>query len=152
MNACPISVGADDGAVAFDQAAVGLLGNSDLRDAGHGQRIGDAGEQREQRQQHERGAKMGEHDSLLQAADREQRGDDEVDDLDADERHDDAAEPVDQQVAPQQRRGADRRDRRRPCSASGISAMMISALKMTADRIALCGVASPMTLSACSCG
>ena len=29
---------------------------------------------------------------------------------------------------------------------------MISALKMTADRMALAGVASPMTLSAPSCG
>ena len=66
-------------------------------------------------------------------------GDDEVDHLDADERHDDAAEAVDQQVAAQQRAGADRRDRRTPFSASGISATMISALKMIADRIALCG-------------
>ena len=30
-----------------------------------------------------------------------------------------------------------------PRSASGISATMISALKMTADRIALCGVCEP---------
>ena len=37
-----------------------------------------------------------------------QGGDDEVDRLDADERHDDAAEAVDQEVAPQQRRRADR--------------------------------------------
>jgi hypothetical protein len=30
--------------------------------------------------------------------------------------------------------------------------MMISALKMIADRMALCGVASPMMFSAPSCG
>ena len=35
-----------------------------------------------------------------------------------------------------------------PFSASGISAMMISALKMIADRIALFGVARCITLSA----
>ena len=34
------------------------------------------------------------------------RGDDDVDDLDPDERDDDAADAVDQQVAPEQRRGA----------------------------------------------
>ena len=52
--------------------------------------------------------------------------------LDADERHDDAAEAVDEQVAAQDR--ARRRAARyfTPRSASGISAMMISALKMTA--------------------
>ena len=38
------------------------------------------------------------------------RANDDVDDLDADERHDHAAEAVDQQVAAQQRRGADRPD------------------------------------------
>ena len=75
-----------------------------------------------------------------------------IDRLDADERHDDAAEAVDEQVAAQQRAGADGAILARPCSASGISAMMMSALKMIADRIALSGVASPMMLSAPSCG
>jgi hypothetical protein len=35
-------------------------------------------------------------------------GDDEVDRFDADERQDEAAQPVNQEIAPQQRRGADR--------------------------------------------
>ncbi len=61
-------------------------------------------------------------------------GDDEVDDLYADEGNDDAAEPVDQQVAPQQRPGADR-PIGDPFSASGMSAMMISALKTTEANI-----------------
>ena len=39
-----------------------------------------------------------------------------------------------------------------PRSASGTSAMMISALKITADRIALCGECSRMMLSAPSSG
>jgi hypothetical protein len=77
-----------------------------------------------------------------------QGGDQQVDRLDADERNDDAADAVEQQIAPQQRPGTDRA----VAHASGISAMMISALKMMAERIALCGVAKFMTLSACSCG
>ena len=39
-----------------------------------------------------------------------------------------------------------------PRKASGISAMMISALKMIADRMALCGLDRFMTLSTLSCG
>ena len=74
---------------------------------------------------------------------------DQVDQLDPDERQDHAAEPVDQQVAAQQRRRADRPvlDALR---ASGISAGMISALKMIAEMIALSGVPRFMTLSASS--
>jgi hypothetical protein len=41
---------------------------------------------------------------------------------------------------------------RTPRSASGISAPMISALKITAERMALRGVASPITLRAPSAG
>ena len=39
-----------------------------------------------------------------------------------------------------------------PFSASGISAMMITALKITADRMADSGVASPMMFNTPSCG
>ncbi len=39
-----------------------------------------------------------------------------------------------------------------PRNASGISAMMISALKMIADRIALSGLCRRMMLSTPSCG
>ena len=64
------------------------------------------------------------------------RADDEVDQLDADERRDEAADAVDQQVAAQHRGGAEAGRNRTPRSASGISATMMSALKMTAERIA----------------
>ena len=74
-----------------------------------------------------------------------------VDRLDADERNDDAAQAVDQQIAAQQC-GRPIGRYLTPFSASGMSAIMISALKMIADRIALCGVANCMTLSAPSCG
>ena len=77
--------------------------------------------------------------------------DQEVDGLDPHEWNDDPTDPVDQQVPLQQRPGTDRaigdpfereRDQRE----------MISALKMMAERMALCGEASPMMLSAWSCG
>ena len=64
--------------------------------------------------------------------------DEQVDQLDPDEREDHPAHPVDEQVPPQQCRGADRRYFT-PLSASGTSAGMISALKMIAEMIALFG-------------
>ena len=128
---------ADHLAVLLDQAAVRLMRKEQLRDARHRQRIGDAGDQRHDDDHQDGGtnAVSCHCDASLDEAD---GGDDHVDQLDADERHDDAAEAVDQQIAAQQRRGADGRYAT-PRSASGISAMMISALKMIADRIALCG-------------
>jgi hypothetical protein len=60
----------------------------------------------------------------------------QVDGLDADEGHDEAAEAVDQQVAAQDGGRRPGRGSATPFSASGISATMISALKITADRIA----------------
>jgi hypothetical protein len=65
-------------------------------------------------------------------------GDEEVDRLDADERGEDAADPVDQQVAAEQlrRRSGAVGD---ASEESGTRAMMTRALKMTAERIALCG-------------
>ena len=54
---------------------------------------------------------------------------------------DDPAHAVDQQVAAQQRRGRRSGGTCTPRRASGISAMMIKALKITAERMALCGVA-----------
>ena len=77
--------------------------------------------------------------SLLRPA---QRNQDQVDELDADERHDDAADAVDPAGCGAARRGADGAVAHAR-SASGMSAMMMSALKITAERIALCGVASP---------
>ncbi len=60
----------------------------------------------------------------------------------ADEGHEDAAQAIDQEVAREQRAGAHGAVGH-PLSESGISAMMISALKMMAERMALCGVAKP---------
>ena len=63
-----------------------------------------------------------------------------IDQLDADERDDDATEAVDEQVAAQHRRCRLGPELARPRSASGISTTMIKALKMTAERIAERGV------------
>ena len=69
-----------------------------------------------------------------------QRDEREIDQLDADERHDEAADAVDEQVALRALRRRRPRDSSRRASASGMSAMMMSALKMTALRMALCGL------------
>ena len=61
------------------------------------------------------------------------------------------AEPIDQQIAAQQRRGADR-PVRDAAQRQRDQRTMISALKITADRIALSGLARRMMLSASSCG
>ena len=81
-------------------------GKSDPGDAGHGERIDEAGDQRQRDDEDDRGADFFQHDVF--SSGEVQGGDHEVDGLDADERNDDAAEAVDQQVAPQQRAGADR--------------------------------------------
>ena len=80
-------------------------GKTSLRDPGHGERIGDAGEDGEGDEHDEGGAKLREHVSVPQAM--AEGVDDDVDDLDADERHDEAAEAVDEQVAAQEARAAD---------------------------------------------
>ena len=69
-----------------------------------------------------------------------------------DERHDETAEAVDEQVP---LAGASRRPSRgRRCRArrAGMSATMTSALKMTAERMALSGVVRCITSSAPSAG
>ena len=62
----------------------------------------------------------------------------QVEQLDADERGDQAAEAVDQQVAPQQRAWRRPAGSGRPRSASGTSSGMTSALKTIAEMIADC--------------
>ena len=69
-----------------------------------------------------------------------------VDEPDAGERHDHSAEAVDQQIAAKHRPALTGLYCT-PRSASGTSAMMISALKITAARTALWGECSPMMLS-----
>jgi hypothetical protein len=45
-----------------DDRAVGLVGEGDLRDAGDGERIDHAGDEREEEEEDERGAEVGEHE------------------------------------------------------------------------------------------
>jgi len=71
--------------------------------------------------------------------------------LDADQRDNQANYPINEQVVLQEawrRRPAVRM----PLNASGMRAMMIRALKMTADSIALAGVPVPSTLSTFNAG
>jgi hypothetical protein len=74
-----------------------------------------------------------------------------VDQLDAGKRREDATHAVDQHVPAQDGLRADR-SVGDAFSARGISTMMITALKMTADRMADSGVASRMTFSGAAAG
>ena len=68
---------------------------------------------------HDGGADFFQHGSVLRDSGEADGGDGEIDQLDADERHDDAAEAVDQQIAPQDAGGADRAGRRRRAAPAG---------------------------------
>ena len=74
-----------------------------------------------------------------------------VDEFDADEGHDEAPEPVDEQVAPQDGPALSARGFT-PRKASGISPTMIRALKITAARIADRGDSRRMMLMSSSTG
>ena len=89
--------GTDDDAVLLDQAAIGLAREQRLGDAGHAERIDQAGDDRERDDHDDRGSELFQHwsDPLREADGR----DGHVDRLDADEGNDDAAEAIDQQVA-----------------------------------------------------
>src|SRR5208282_2556425 len=78
-------------------------------------------------------------------------GDEHVNQLDADERDHQSTKSVNQQVLPQQRFGAHRLVRN-PSQRQRNQATMMSALKITAESIADCGVCSRMTFSAFSTG
>ena len=79
-------------------------GNSTCASAGGDERIGDAGEE----QRDEREAQRDENDVRFHDLHRPDELEDDVDELDADERRDDAADAVDEQRATQQRRRAER--------------------------------------------
>src|SRR5262245_25576965 len=136
-------------AVPHDHAAIGLGGEKHLCQACHGQGIDEAGDQGQSDQQEERRADLSQHGCSPQARCR------------AVTTRSMALMPINGMMIPQTpeisrlRRSSGPAPIARkatPFSASGISATMISALKMMADRIALCGVAKFMMLSDCSCG
>jgi len=131
-------LGADHVAVVGDEGPVGLVVEQPLRDAGHGERVGDSEQDGEHQQDADRGASWrrisGSH-----------RGDDDVDELDPDERGDEAPDPY-RRMLRRSTSAAFVARNLTPRSASGINATMISALKITADRIAERGDCSPMTL------
>ena len=54
--------GADDRAVALDQAALRLIGKNDFGDAGHRQRIGEPGDEREGDEDDDRRTDFAQHD------------------------------------------------------------------------------------------
>ena len=88
-------------------------GKRDLRDAGDGERVGDAGQHGEREEDDERGDELPSHHTTPEPAD------DEVDQLDPDEGRDEPAEPVDEQVAAQDRSPPSRRGSGRRAARAG---------------------------------
>jgi hypothetical protein len=91
--------GADDFAILLDQAALGLARKDDFGDAGHGQRVGEAGDERERDKNNDGGPDFAQHDCF--SSSQMQGGDDDVDRLDADEWNDHAADAIDHKIAQQ---------------------------------------------------
>ena len=106
VNSLADQLGADDLAVALDQAPLRLAGKDHLGNAGHRQRIDQSGDEREREENDDGRTDFAQHDSF--SSGEMQGGDGEVDRLDADERDDHAAAAIDPEIAPQQRAGADR--------------------------------------------
>ena len=102
----PDQRGTDHLAVLLDQASLRLIGKDRSGDAGHDQGIDKPGDHGERDDEHERGADFFQHD-VSSSLGEVQGGDQDVDHLDADKGNDDAAEPIDQQIAPEQRTRAD---------------------------------------------
>ena len=86
--------------VLLDQASVGLMGQGDLGNSCHRQRIDKAGEDAEQDDKDKRGTQMLEHGRASISGEVE-GGDDDVDRLDADEGQDEAAQAIDEKIAPE---------------------------------------------------
>ena len=95
----PEQLAPDDSPLDFDQAPVRLMRKYGLSEAGNDERISDAGSQRES-EKHDAGrAQFAKHEEF--PLNEMQRREQKIDQLDPDERHDQAAEAVDQQVVAQ---------------------------------------------------
>src|SRR5688572_15512536 len=99
---------ADGLALALDDAAAGLSGKDQGADRADDRGVNNSCQQREQREHDEGGTKGLTHGSL---SDKAKRGQQEVDELDPDERDDQPSDAVDQEVATQERRGGHRAGR-----------------------------------------
>ena len=87
----------------LDQAAAGLVREDSAGDGGHGQRIDEAGDDRHEQDHDEGGADFLQHGAVLGRirSDEADGHDRHVDQLDADEGDDHAAQPIDQKIAQQ---------------------------------------------------
>jgi hypothetical protein len=95
-------------AVSNDQAPVRLAGKSRLGDARDEQRVGDPREERERERMPPARREVDRAWADLFRLGEMEDDEEHVDDLDADEGRDDAAEAVDDEVVAEQARGADR--------------------------------------------
>ena len=92
-------LGADHLAVLLDQAAIGLMREESCAMPGHAERINETGNDRHNDDHHDRGTDLSQHGT--RSSGKADSGDGEIDQLDADERHDDPANAIDQQVPAQ---------------------------------------------------
>ena len=122
---------ADGLAVSLDEPAVRTVGEGDLRDACDDQRVDESGQHGEREKGEQRGEELAAHQTIPEPVPMTRS-------ISLIPMNGMTMPPsaVDEQVAAQDARRADCARKRTPRSASGISATMISALKMTAERIA----------------
>ena len=99
------------------QTAIGLIGHQHLTDPGDGEGIGEAAQHERHQGGAHRAADIAEHVAFLS----NQRRNQQIDQLDADERRDQAADAVDPQVAGERFSAVSTR-KRTPRSANGMSA------------------------------
>ena len=98
VNPCAEQLRAAHGSVLIDdQTAVGFVAKERLRDSEDDERIKSAADDGQNQGGEDCAANF--RKEFFHKLDEVERGDDEIDELDADERNDDAAEAVDEQVA-----------------------------------------------------
>ena len=89
-----------------NQTAIGFVAKERLRDSKNDERIQSAANDRQDQGGEDRAPNL--RKKCFHKLDEMERGDDEVDEFDADERHDDAAEAIDEEVALENCKGAHR--------------------------------------------
>ena len=89
-----------------NQTAIGFVAKERLRDSEDDKRIKSAANDGQDQGSEDCAANF--REECFHKLDEMERGDDEIDELDADERNDDAAEAIDEQIALENREGAHR--------------------------------------------
>ena len=145
-NACPSSSGPDHLAIDRDEAPVGAVGHRELRDTGDGERVDHAEQDGEDQEHPDPGEQLTAHQPNLSPVTSRSTSLIPMNGATT------PPEPVDRQVPAEHQSPPAAAGTARPGARAGSAATMMSALKITADRIADCELCSLMTLSVCSPG